>query len=295
VTSSPDDYDAYRSIRLQESLLLRLGAAWAYLREQPDGAYRSEVEHWFQGADERFLVRHWDDMSNLERYLAALPDAPRVGIVEARLQHLRALRQMVRDEDAAFLAAEEARQKSLDAAKQSRSAFVRSLTSWAQTLGTSTDFGKPRESWDPEVVTVLNEAPALACNEQVCTKSLMLGFDVPQKQGLETRAVDFSLQYHFAEGRLTTAVLSGDHLFDRLAEAATARSVESSDLQARAEALGVATQLLSMALAVGFAEPACEREAIAPVLVARECGGRAAYVIAAESDAELDRVVVVQR
>lgn len=295
VTSAPEDYDAYRTIRLQESFVPRLAAAWVYLRQQPEGAYRPEVERWFRAADERFLVRHWDDMSNLERYVDALPDAPRVGMVEARLDHLRALRKMVHDEDAAFMAAEKARQEALDVAKQSRGEFVRSLTTWVQGLGTSTEFGKPLTEWDPAVVAVLNEAPALACQGQVCTKSLLLGFEVAQTAGLEVRAVEFSLQYHFEKGRLTTAVLSGDRLFDRLAEGATAKAVDASNLQARAEALGVATQLLSMALSVGFAEPACEREAIAPVLVARECGGRAAYVIAAESDAEQDRVVVVQR
>jgi hypothetical protein len=293
IVASPDDYDHYREIRLEGTFLGRLAAAWRYLKTQPEGAFRPEVERWFQRADERFLLRHWDDVSNLDRYTRALPDAPRTGLASARMAVLGELRDRVAREEAEFLEQEAQRQKDLDAAKEARGTFIRTLLGWTQLEVTSRDFGKPPEAWSQDFRSpYFDDPPQATCDAERCRKSLLASFEIPRLHGLETRAASYTLTAHLHAGNLRELELAGPALFDRIAEAATARPSDPGDLQARAESIGVAAQLLSMTLAVGFSDPACEQDAISPVVLARACNGRSAYVIAAEDESQEDRIVV---
>jgi hypothetical protein len=293
LTSSPDDYERYREVRLHTTFLGRLGAAWRYLRTQPRGAFRPEVERWFERADERYLVRHWDDVSNLERYTVTLPDAPRSDLARSRIATLQALRQHVENEETAFLEREVERQRELDAAKAARNEFIRILMSWVQAQVTSTDFGKPSTDWNPGFrKAYLEDAAKAICQRDACRKSFLFSFEIPRQDGLETRAASFTLVAHLRGEKLHALELSGPRLFDRIAEAATARPSDPEDLQARAESIGVSAQILTMSLATGFTDPACEREAVSPVVLSRRCGGRAADVIAAEDETQDDRIVV---
>lgn len=293
VTASPEDYEHYREVHLGETFLGRLSAAWRYLETQPDGTFRSEVERWFQKADERYLARHWDDVSNLQRYTAELPRAPRTGLARARIAVLLALEERVRREESTFLEDEAERQKAFDAAKAARSEFVRALMGWVQLQVTSKDFGKPSADWEPSFrqAYLVDTAPAV-CNAALCRKSFLFSFEIPRQQGLETRAASFTLVAHLKDEKLHALELAGPRLFDRIAEAATARPSDPEDLQARAESIGVSAQILTMSLATGFSDPACEQEAVSPVVLARRCNGRAAYVIAAEDEAQEDRILV---
>jgi hypothetical protein len=293
LTADSEDYARYRDVRLERTFLGRLALAWQYLEAEPDGAFRSEVERWFERADERFLVRHWDDASNLGRYAEALGSAPRVGMARARLAYLEALRQQKVDDEQAFLKVEQQRQEDLDAAKEARSAFVRLVMQLVQVQAASAEFGLPSAEWTTLRAPFFDEAPAATCTPELCSKGILASFEIPRQDGLETRAVVVNLRAHLKGGRLHALELGATGLFDRLAEAATARPSDPQDLQARAEAIGVAAQLLHMSLSPGFSDPSCEREAISPVVIARECNRRGAYAIAAESEGEEDRVLVL--
>lgn len=295
LTASPEDYGGYRKIRLEREFVERLGAAWDYLERHPKGAFRPEVKQWFEGADERYLVRHWDDLSNLQRYAARLRGAPRVGIVEARIVQIEGLRERVTREEQVFLDQERERQQAFDEAKQDRQSFVRSVTRWAALLSTLKDFGKPRDAWEPAFQTAFFEEDVPGnCFSDSCRKRFLSSFEIPRQDGLETRAASFRLTLTLQEERLKAAELAGEGLFDRFSEAATGRAVDPGDLQARAEAIGTATQLLRMALSAGFSESTCERDAISPVVIARECDGRAIFAIVAEQPGDDDRVVIVE-
>lgn len=292
LVASPEDYDHYRRIRLERTFLGRLGAASRYLDAQPKGAFRADVERWFQRADERFLLRHWDDLSNLERYVKALPDAPRAGLARARIATLRELAARVAREEADFLEREAQRQRDLDAAKAARGAFIRTLLGWVQLQAVTDDFGKPPQLWSEALRPLHDQGGAASCESGSCRKVFLASFEIPRHEGLETRAVTFTLTAHQQRGKLVKLELSGPALFDRLAEAATARASDPEDLQARAESIGVAAQLLSMTLASYFGDAACEREAISPVVLERACKGRSAQVIAATQATEEDRIIV---
>lgn len=292
-TASPDDYEHYREVRLQSSFLGRLGAAWRYLETQPQGAFRPEVERWFQRADERYLARHWDDISNLERYAAAMPTAPRTGLALARIETLRGVAQRVAREESQFLETEAERQRAFDQAKLARGEFVRALMGWVRLQVTSQDFGKPAAEWEPafKQAYLVDAVPAV-CSAAACRKSFLFSFEIPRQQGLETRAASFTLSAVLRDGKLHSLELAGPRLFDRIAEAATARPSDPEDLQARAESIGVSAQVLTMWLANGFSDPGCIEEAVSPVVLARRCNGKSAYVIAAEDDTQDDRIVV---
>lgn len=294
-TASPSDYDDYRRIRLSSGFLTRLESAFDYLERQPQGAWRHQVEPWFERADERYLVRHWDDRSNLERYLTALPNAPRSGLVSARIEQLERLKRKLAERDQAFLSEAQRRSADFSDAKKARSSFVRSLMTWVAQMSTSQSLGKPQVEWQGELTNAFFEGfTASQCNADSCVRRFLQSFEIPRHAGLETRAVDFSIQLDLVEGRLQSITLSGDELFARLAEAATARPVDEDDLQAKAEALGTAAQLLSMALANGFTNPDCEQEAISPVVLARACNGRVARAVAGETADDPDQVIVSQ-
>jgi hypothetical protein len=292
VTADPEDYALYRELRLEQSFLGRLGAAWRYLESQPDGAFRPEVERWFQRADERYLTRHWDDASNLDRYVDALAGAPRVGLARARLAYLVALREAKATKEQAFLESEAQRQRDLDEAKLARGAFVRLVMELVQVQATSTDWDKPTNAWAGLKGPFFEQEPRATCSATECRKAVLTSFEIPRHEGLETRAVVLNLRAQLRQGRLRAVEIGATGLFDRLAEAATARPTDPGDLQARAEAIGVATQLLEMSLSAGFSDPACQREAVSPVVVLRQCGGRSAHVVAAENEGDEDRIVV---
>jgi hypothetical protein len=293
LTATPEDYARYRAIRLSDGFLERLQAAFSYLQAEPQGAFRGDVERWFQRADERYLVRHWDDLSNLQRYYAQLPSAPRAGLVKARIEQLEALRGAVAAEEQTFLGAERIRQEDLDAAKLARANFVRAVSAWVEQLARLNDFDRELPEWSAEFRRSFFEdgAPG-SCEGDLCRKRFLLSFELPEQRGLTTQAVDFTLTLRLAAGKLVSAELSGEGLFDHLAEAATARSIARQDLQAHAEAIGVAAQLLGMAFAVGFTDPSCEQEAVSPVVLARQCQGRSAVAIAAEEPGQPDRIIV---
>jgi hypothetical protein len=293
VITSPDDYQHYRRIRLESTFLGRLGAAWRYLDAQPRGAFRADVERWFQRADERFLLRHWDDVGNLTRYVDALPNAPRTGLARARITLLRELSDRVAREEATFLEREAQRQNDLDAAREARGTFIRTLLGWVQLQAVSEDFGRSSADWSDELRALyVPESGPPACDASRCRKAFLASFEIPRHEGLETRAVTFTLTAQLRGGKLEQLELAGPALFDRLAEAATARPSDPEDLQARAESIGVAAQLLSLTLASHFGDAACEKEAVSPVVLSRECKGRTAKVIAAVEASEEDRIVV---
>lgn len=292
LVASPEDYERYREVRLEHSFLGRLSAAWRYLAAEPEGAFRPQVERWFERADERFLARHWDDASNLRRYVEALSDAPRVGLARARLETLAALRQGKVDEERTFLEQEAQRQRDFDAAKEARGAFVRTVMDLVHTAAASPDFGKPKDEWTALSGPLFEADPRATCSPELCQKRLLLSFEIPRHDGLETRAVVLELRAELQNGRLRAVEFAAPALFDRVAEAATARPSDPGDLQARAEAIGVSTQLLDMALSAGFSDPACQEEAVSPVVIARACKGLRARVIAAETEGEPDRVRV---
>jgi hypothetical protein len=295
VTAHPDDYQHYRELRLEHTFLGRLALAWRYLESEPKGAFRPEVERWFRRADERFLARYWDDASNLGRYVDALGTAPRVGMARARLAYLEALRQQKVDEDRAFMREEAERQRAFDAAKKAREAFVHLVMQLVQVAAASSDYGKPPSDWATLDAPFFEQEPRASCTAELCSKGILSSFEIPRQAGLETRAVVVNLRAHLSEGRLHALEIGAPGLFDRLAEAATARPSDPGDLQARAEAIGVAAQLLEMSFSSGFSDPSCQREAISPVVIERECKGRGAYAIAAENEGDEDRVLIVVR
>lgn len=97
LTSSVDDYERYREIRLTQGVVPRLAAGWHYLQSQPDGQYRSDIEPWFSALEERYLQASWNDARQLGRYLQALGDSPRSEQVRTRVKRLRVLEAARRD------------------------------------------------------------------------------------------------------------------------------------------------------------------------------------------------------
>lgn len=87
--ATPNDYADYRRVRLGRTLDERLAAAWAYLKERPDGRYHARLKAYFEGAEPLYFKVRRRTAPGLEAYLGALPDGPHAAESLGELMGLR--------------------------------------------------------------------------------------------------------------------------------------------------------------------------------------------------------------
>lgn len=294
VVADVDDYAQYRRVKLETSFERRLTEGWRYLRRHPEGTFRDEVRSWFETAEERYRRQAWDSAPKLRTYVKSIPDGPHTPSVRARIAWLEQRAQAVVDEERDFLIRERERQQRFDAAARHRAEFQQLALTWVRVLSATPAFGRTATEWEPELSTAFFERePPGSCDGATCEKVEPYAFEVPSPRGLEERRANFSVLLNLdAEGRLVGASLTGHALFDGLAEASRLERVEIGDLLARAEAIGTAVQIASVALEARFPHDRCSQEAVSPTVLLRHCDGRRVELIAAEAIGEADRIEV---
>ncbi len=291
LTADPTDYAQYRQVRVADSFERRLSAGWTYLRTQPQGRWRAEVETWFRSAEERYLRRAWARPSSLYGYLAVLPDGPHAAEVRARIFALEETARTAAIDESSLMRQERARQQRFDAAAQQRTAFRAALAGWLTLLGGERLPGSASEQWSPEFSRRFFEIePPGNCVEQRCQKTDRFEYQLPIPEGLETHAATVQTTLQLTGGRVERVVVSGYGLFNAIAESVSLERVPHDDLQARAEAIGTAVQFIGAAVEPVFPFSRCDREAFSPTVLSRQCDGQRLDMVVAESFEQADRI-----
>jgi hypothetical protein len=117
-------------------------------------------------------------------------------------------------------------------------------------------------------------------------------YSVPEGKGLVSKSALFDVELTLYRGTVARARLSGPELWSRLYEATDRRPVRPGDTQARTEAIARAVQVLESALGASFAPAQCARDAVSPVIIARECQGVRVTATAAPTPESDDELVV---
>jgi hypothetical protein len=274
LVTSRGDYRLYRETRVAEHELERLRAGHLYLQQYPDGRYHAEVARWFGAAEPRFVKRAHDHPSMLRAYLKALPDGPRATQVRDRLVELE-IHQGYRRRDAERERRTLARvTKDLGEATRSRQSFVRTVSELVARLSSLRAFGLPIARAEPAILREFKDQNGvLQCAPDRCHKTFVLDYFVPASSRYVSRLVELELTIELDRGRTRGAELGGPELFSRLGEAVERRALAETSLAERVEAIARAVQVLENALESRLPAAQCQREAVAPAVLVRDCRG----------------------
>jgi hypothetical protein len=290
--TSRGDYRTYRTTVVGATEVERLAAGNHYLKHYPSGRYIDEVRAWFAEHDARYVARNRDRASALRDYLKRIPDGPRSTEVRARLTELEIHRSYSkRDSDRE--AAELARVATeLGAAMRTRREFVQVFALLVSKLSRVGSFGLPISALNAELRGEFRATKAGGCEAQRCFKQFKLGYAVPGRSEFIAREAQIELLVAAPAGRTARAELAGPELFSRVGEAVDRRAVAADSLSGRVDAVARAAQVVENALEARMPAAECEREAVAPAVLVRDCRGLRVEMRAGTEPPFRDTVVV---
>lgn len=302
--ASPDDYAAYRATRVSRTLDGRLAAASTYLTRFPQGAFVAEVRAYLDRAEPIYYAAKRGSMAGLEAYLQVLPAG------EFSKDAARRLRGFVKVRDSGDLLARAASQAEARIAKEQaeRRRVREELTVWLDRFLDTSLWGQPlaeapaellvpfsvslpapvcRRLDDPATTEAFGAAPAgWPPGALLCSKLLELPYVVKVDGASEPRQATIEIAViEDAAGRPLQVSIGGPDLFARLEETRTVHPVEAEDAAGRISGISQAVELARAAFRERVAaDPACVRQAVAPVVLDLECKG-ARFVVRAAVDA----------
>lgn len=293
VTGDFGDYRAYRQMRVATTLEAKLGASERYLREYPKGDYNEEVRRWFLPAEEHYFKLTGESLPRLRAYLDAMPHGPHAESVGNRIIALESRREKAeRREQRESERAQGFEQRFSEAADQRRT-FLREFVLLTRLLGATHSFGEPTSELDSELLLRFRvRPPAGQCEADHCLKVLPFVYAVPDEKSLVDRSVELKLEITLDHGLVQQLSLAAPELLTRVAEASRVRAIPPDNLQARAEALGQALDIVIDALDAPLPTNSCTAEAVSPVVLARRCNGLRLEVVAGTEAGAVDRLLV---
>lgn len=294
LTADLDDYERYRRIRTAESLEDRLRASWEYLRREPDGRWSEDVRAWFYPAEAQYYADAGDTVPKLRRYLETLPDGPHARkaaeeIVE--IESFRAARQRDRESLTRYATVIE---EELAESARNRRTLLREFADWTRRLVAIDSWGRRTSALSPELIFAWRgSTPEARCRERRCVKAFSIRYAIPDGKRQSPRQALMDVVLGLDErGELARATITGPELFSRIGEAIQLSPVDPGNLQARAESIARAVDLAGRAIEPSLPAERCEREAIAPVVLHRECDGVRVRMTAAPTYEQEDRIEV---
>lgn len=293
LTASREDYRLYRETRIAENLLERLEASRRYLEAMPNGRFRPEVKAWFSEREPRFFRMAYDRPSLLKAYLRILPNGPHADEVADRLVEFDLLNEHRARIEARELGTARALQDRLKQAKAGRDELLNAVTSYSR-LFVAIPFGQPTTELDHELIYRFRLAPPRGhCGTDQCLKAFGVDYAIPEGQELSPRQAWLDISLGLEAGLVSRATLQGPELFSRLSEAVELRPVRPNDLSARVEAIATAVRVLENALEPVLPAAECQKQPVAPLVLARACRGVRLTARAGTSPADDDRIDVV--
>lgn len=275
----------YRRARSADTFEERLSFTWLYLERYPEGAYAQDLKPWFAQNEGRFLARNWTTLEGLTTYLAVLPEGPHASEAREKARKLEQEQARWRAKQAANDAAAAVQLAELESAEEGRKALLRQLAQWVELVATVQCLGKSPQQLP---VTLQAEFVSGGCSALGCRKSVKIPYSVPARGQRVMREVELTFGYELGEQGVQRMYLRGAGLFTAVAEASTLELVEDASLQQRAEAISSAVGIVSNLVEPRLPAQSCAVEAVAPVVLARRCGGAGFDAVAGTGAAPVD-------
>ena len=292
-TVSVDEFASYRRFRVAPTVEQKLAASVDYLRNNPEGNYHAEVSRWLKHAEVGYVVRAWDDAPRLRAFLAAVPSGAYSSRAAERLVELEITEEYRQKSAHAFDVHVAALESRLARAEAGRRELLRGVVGWARRLSRLRGFGRRISELDDELIFAFRLDPPLArCSGDFCTKTLSVAYDVPEGKAQSAREAIYDVGMRLEHGGVRAAWLSGPELFTRIGEAVRVAAVSPTDLGARVEAIGQATQVLALAVEPALPASRCAVDAVSPVVLRRVCDGVDLRVVSALELGEEDLVSI---
>jgi hypothetical protein len=292
-TSSPDEYAAYRRFRVAGTVERKLATSYDYLNRHPQGAWRDEIEKWFSLAEPAYVKVAWDDASRLRLFLKVVPDGADSGKAVERLVELEMTEEYRARGERAFEAHANELEQRLAIAETNRRAFVSGVGGWVRRIAGIRRWGGRTSELDSDFIFAYRlTEPAARCDEDGCIKTVSQPYDIPEGKTQSSRVAVYDVGLRLDHGGVQGAWITGPDLFTRLGEAVRVAAVPETDLVARAEAIGQATQLIALSVERVLPAARCSAEAVSPVVLHRACDGVDLQVVSAVNLGEEDRVIV---
>jgi hypothetical protein len=292
-TVSVDDFASYRRFRLAPTVEQKLAASVDYLHHNPAGSYHTEVLRWLKHTEVGYVVRAWDDPARLGAFLAAVPSGAYSGRAAERLVELEITAEYRKKSDRAFDVKVHGIESRLARAETGRRDLLRGVVGWARRLSRLRGFGRRIAELDDELIFAFRlEPPAARCDGDLCTKTISVAYDVPEGKAQSPREAIYDVGMRLEHGGVRAAWLTGPELFTRIGEAARVSAVSPTDLGARVEAIGQATQVIALAVEPALPSARCAADAVSPVVLRRVCDGVDLRVISAVELGEEDRISI---
>jgi len=289
LTASAGDYADYRAVRVAPSVPSRLRAASHYLERYPKGAFRIEVQDWFDRVEPLFYEASAGSPEGMEVYLDALPKGPHAASAEQRRDAFRDTAKIAAGERLAAVAA--AFERRLASAAQSREDVLTAYASWVSRLVELDTWGRPLEEAGDELKKAWSAGSTPHCEPNRCTKLLEIPYELEVGGKPEPFECMIEISLVLSAGKVVGAVVAGPDLFARLSEAHNAEPV-SRDLESRQHAAVFSTTLTSGAIERKLPRTRCDREAAPPAVMVRECDGTRLDVFPKMTMDDDDRVVI---
>jgi hypothetical protein len=293
LTANPDDFASYREYRVAEQLPARFRAASYYLSDFQEGRWRREVHEWFEQVSGAYLKRWWNDEQRLLAYQNWTGHSAYSKRVEQRLQVLAEQGVANRERERKMLSAARASENDFNRATRLRQQLLQEFRRWLGQLAALRSFGQTTSALPHQFLHDFREVePRASCEAQRCSKVVLLPFGVAAQGKLSWRELLFQVDLTLDQGAVVGASLEGVGLLDSVAEALQKRAVARTDLQAKAEALGATMQLIGIAIESALPADRCEKPAVSPMVLVRECDGVRLEIHVAQSDDAPDRIVL---
>jgi hypothetical protein len=229
----PADYVAYRQYRLSSTYEARLAAAWAYLRDEPHGAFRAEIEAWFVPEERRYFEVAGRSPGAAAAYLQILPDGPHADDERA---WLRAWEKQKAEEP---LRQKQALEAAKRRAEKAQRAMGEAIERWTRLAVAIEHWGEPLAQLDEAfLLPFREEAPLPSCDLERCRKRMSFTYPVPDATTARDRTVVVEVSIELAGGRVQTIeIRAPKHGFDWWLEGTEARGVEPIDAEMRTLAI----------------------------------------------------------
>ena len=294
LTMDKAEYEAYRRVRVSDTVEQRLRESDAYLRRHPRGRYGAAVRRWFNSAEPRYFEAARATRGGLVRYLDHLPRGPHATNATERRAELALAEAYERRRAAELTEQGAALEEKLSDADRMRGQVVSEFQTWIGALATLPKWGIRTHELPHEFIYRFRMLePAARCSTERCVKAVSLPYAIPDSGRLRARRALFDVVLRLEQGAVRGAIIQGPELFNRVAEAENLRSVRPSAALARAEAIATVTTLVSATLSPSHPENACSKGAIAPVVLARSCNGLQIEVHASDNPEQDDKIVFV--
>jgi len=300
MTTSSNEWIAYRKTRVSPTFEGRLVAAARYLAQYPNGAFAAETREYFNVAEALYFDDLRKKRDGLYTYLAALPRGPHAEEARLLLSRLNNRAQGPSGFDGGIMAMDAQIASVSGRRAAARETILNALRLWLDPEAFARPLSQAKEKL---VVPWSLSLPKARCSRdetnlldpfRSCVKLYEEAYQATNGQALEEReaVMEVTVQQDLM-GRPRKVILGGPDLFVRLEEMFGGRTIGTSDSSGRAAGVSRATEVVRREFSDKISDDAeCRRRPKGAAVMDLQCNGLHVTVEAALEVATDDRIVI---